>query len=437
MAALLEGKAPTASYIYDTTYVNIMRSQGQEALLHEAVSTRRRRLQASPASCLLEDLSDEVITGYMGAYGITSCASVAAAGQCGTTNGLAMCPVSCGVCDGTADLSGFCDCFTTAWSMASMTPQHCWAAASTLLPIAKDSCGAGWYFDVMSLPGNVVEWEAGGVLSWALMGGNALGVDGTKFFLNFLNNQPITGSHFAQLSRPEMQAMGFNVGEADLVHSQVNNYFFGQYISPPLDTYATWEPPEPPWETNMYGDMQRTLVRQNPIEIGTTVVLEALIGIDEVNFCFEVQFLLVLAWQDERVNTKCTGAGRNGQPIPSSDRCAHYWQPDMPPVFANQVSIDGNPPVEILEDLGLFTFPGKHRPDCMGINVLPEELEEGARCGSPISTSMAYRMMRLRGSFGASMEFRRSAGLNGLYLWHHRPVCPPGASKSSGRSYAA
>lgn len=86
-------------------------------------------------------------------------------------------------------------------------------------------------------------------------------------------------------------------------------------------------------------------------------MLEALIGIDEVNFCFEIQFLLVVAWKDERINTKCTGAGSYGQVTASSDRCAHYWRPALPPVFANQVSIDGNAPIEVIEDLGCLPFP--------------------------------------------------------------------------------
>ena len=133
-------------------------------------------------------------------------------------------------------------------------------------------------------------------------------------------------------------------------------------------------------------------------QVATTVVLEALIGIDEVNFCFEIQFLLVVAWIDERINTKCTGAGSNGQAIPSSDRCAHYWRPTMPPVFANQVSIDGNAPIEVIEDLGFFTIPGRFIPGF----CTPEQ-----PCESPVNTSTAYHMMRVKGSFGAAMEFRR------------------------------
>jgi len=56
----------------------------------------------------------------------------------------------------------------------------------------------------------------------------------------------------------------------------------------------------------------------------------------------------------------------------------------------------------VLEDLGLFTFPGRCRPDCD-----TDERGPGGRCSSPINVSTAYRMMRIRGSFGASMEFRR------------------------------
>ena len=126
-------------------------------------------------------------------------------------------------------------------------------------------------------------------------------------------------------------------------------------------------------------------------------MLEALIGIDEVNFCFEIQFLLVVAWKDVRINTKCTGAGSYGQVTPSSDRCAHYWRPALPPVFTNQVSIDGNAPIEVIEDLGLFTIPGRFRPDCT-----PDQ-----PCESSVNTSTAFHMMRLKGSFGAAMEFRR------------------------------
>lgn len=186
------------------------------------------------------------------------------------------------------------------------------------------------------------------------------------------------------------------------VSKQLFDYFFASYRSPPYDTYATWEPPTfDEWNLTVAGGaFNREKVSQQTIEISTSIVLEALIGIDEVNFLFEVQFLLVLSWKDERINTKCTGAGRNGKVIRSDDRCAYYWQPQMPPIFPNQVSVSGNAPVEVLEDLGLFTFPGAHRLDC--VSASPP-----SNCQSVVNTSVAYRMMRLRGSFGAAMEFRR------------------------------
>lgn len=67
------------------------------------------------------------------------------------------------------------------------------------------------------------------------------------------------------------------------------------------------------------------------------------------------------------------------------------------------MSIDGNPPIEVLEDLGLFTQPGKHRIDCKAVGAAPV----GEFCDSVVNTSVAYRMMRLRGSFGAAFAFQR------------------------------
>ena len=67
------------------------------------------------------------------------------------------------------------------------------------------------------------------------------------------------------------------------------------------------------------------------------------------------------------------------------------------------MSIDGNPPIEVLEDLGLFTQPGKHRIDCKAVGAAPV----GEFCDSVVNTSVAYRMMRLRGSFGAAVAFQR------------------------------
>ena len=137
----------------------------------------------------------------------------------------------------------------------------------------------------------------------------------------------------------------------------------------------------------------RQKLEQHPIEMSVSIVLEALNNLDEVNFAFEVQFLLVASWKDERINTVCNGAGAFGRAIPPTDRCAHYWTPELPPTFPNQVSMDGNMAIEVLEDLGLFTVPGRYRIECNSPEV---------DCTSPINTSMAYRMMRLRGSFGVT-----------------------------------
>ena len=218
-----------------------------------------------------------------------------------------------------------------------------------------------------------------------------------KFFAAFEGHYPITGQQLITLSQADGVAMGLNIGEAFYLAQQLFLFFFQDYHSPPFDTYATWSPAGPDWAIDSFNLVfLRSKVMNNPIDISTTVVLEALIGIDEVNFFFEIQFLLVMSWKDERINTRCVGAGANGARIQTDDRCGQYWQPTMPPIFPNVVSIDGNPSIEVLEDLGLFTVPGRYRTDC---TLAP--------CPSIVNTSVGYRMMRLRGTFGAAMEFRR------------------------------
>ena len=225
---------------YDPTYANVMRRHGHEALLRDLVCTMSRRRRLSPSTCSVSDMSPEVVTGFLGQYfggANVSCTLVAAASMC-TRDTLPLCPVSCGACPSytfteagvvaltgfqlagagaplgaiaagedvtdahqatilqyakqsieqsvalgwavgaiTADLSGFCDCFTQGWSQSGFTPLHCWQTAGTLLPIAGASCGAPWYRDMSALPNNVADWSAEVVLSWTLMGGSALGLD--------------------------------------------------------------------------------------------------------------------------------------------------------------------------------------------------------------------------------------------------------------------
>ena len=224
---------------YDPTYANVMRRHGHEALLGDLVTMSRRR-RLSTSTCSVSDMSPEVVTGFLGqSFGgaNVSCTLVAAASMC-TRDTLPLCPVSCGACPSytftetgvvaltgyqlagagaplgaiaagedvtdahqatilqyakqsteqsvalgwavgaiTADLSGFCDCFTQGWSQSGFTPLHCWQTAGTLLPIAGASCGAPWYRDMSALPNNVADWSAEVVLSWTLMGGSALGLD--------------------------------------------------------------------------------------------------------------------------------------------------------------------------------------------------------------------------------------------------------------------
>ena len=130
----------------------------------------------------------------------------------------------------------------------------------------------------------------------------------SKCFSSFKANFPIDGKVFSSIEYHELREMGFNVGESKQVAAVISDYFFGSYQSPPYETYHLYSPPGPDWPQmqSATGNMefQRTLVEERPIEVATTAVLEALIGIDQVNFYFEAQFLLVMSWRDARINTK-------------------------------------------------------------------------------------------------------------------------------------
>ena len=215
---------PRSHSVYDPTYANVMRRHGHGALIDNLATMRHRRLSSS--ACSLSD--DDAMAGQ---YLSMSCANVSASGMC-TRDTLHICPVWCGACPSytytnvgvtqlqylqlagagmplgaisagdevtdahqallpksieecvalgyaveaiTADLSGFCDCFTQGWSQNAFTPSHCWMAAATLLPIAGPLCGAPWYRDIFVLPNNVDEWPPEGTLSFALMGGEMMG----------------------------------------------------------------------------------------------------------------------------------------------------------------------------------------------------------------------------------------------------------------------
>ena len=278
---------------------------------------------------------------YGSTWGLTSCADIVATDQCGSVDWLPICPVACGLCeaDGSAQLSSFCACFEQGWSFKNFEPPHCFTQANAFLPLVGPLCGAPWYRALGNIPENVDKWTAEDVLSWSLMTGDFLGVSPAKSFQAFLTNRPITGVQFALLTESDLRVMGFTVGESFKVYTVLASHFFAGYTTPPAATYAIphiGEDGQP-----IVDEKGAPEVTKNPVEVGVTFALEALIGIDEVNFFFEVQFLLVLSWQDERINTKCVGFGRTGSASSGSDRCGYYWQPEVTEAnFPSQVLIN-------------------------------------------------------------------------------------------------
>ena len=209
---------PRSHSHFDPTYANVMRRHGHEALLGDLVTMSHRR-RLSTSTCSLSDMSPEEVTGFLGQYfggSKVSCANVSAASMC-TRDTLHMCPVSCGACPsytfteaGVVALTSFQlagagaplgaiaagEDVTDAQQATILqyaqtstgTPLHCWTTAATLLPIAGGSCGAPWYRDVNALPNNVADWSAEVSLSFALIGGEMLGLDKDKVSPNY--NQP-------------------------------------------------------------------------------------------------------------------------------------------------------------------------------------------------------------------------------------------------------
>lgn len=209
---------------FDGLYRRVMLEHGVWSPPHPDI-VHRRSLAAAAYPCstpgLLAD-NDVNVAKYGSAWGLNSCADIVTAQQCASATWLPLCPVSCGVCSAPANFSStFCHCFQSGWSSKTFTPSECWMSSSNLLPLFKDLCSAPWYTDFNLLPGNVAAWNAQHVLTWALIGGDDLGLPPATVFSKFLANYPIDGQHFTQIDQNEGIAMGFNVGEAFQVRHAV------------------------------------------------------------------------------------------------------------------------------------------------------------------------------------------------------------------------
>ena len=173
-----------------------------------------------------------------GSFELNTCGDVVAGGQCSSF--LQQCPHSCGVCDGTADLTQFCHCFEVGWTFDS----ECRGYAATILPAAKRQCGAEWYdsraTDMETINSVMATWDGSYTLSYAVSMGAFFIGDGPKFFSVFRAQHPMTGLLVMSLKAEDFHNMGFSVREANDIFKGLDDFNFKQYRGAPFDTYATY-----------------------------------------------------------------------------------------------------------------------------------------------------------------------------------------------------
>ena len=202
-----------------------------------------RRLQQPDAAvpdsdlCPLQD-DDDAVKLYGASFGLNTCGDVVDGGQCSSY--MRQCPLSCGVCDGTAKLTTLCHCFEVGWSMAS----ECRWDALTLLPYAKLQCGADWYnssaTDLAAINPVMAVWDKDYTLSYALSMGAFFTGDGAKFFRIFQEQYPMTGLQLINFSAEDFRNMGFNVREAVHLYNGFDDFLYKSYRGAPVDSYATY-----------------------------------------------------------------------------------------------------------------------------------------------------------------------------------------------------
>ena len=211
-----------------------------QVLVDRAAGLRRLQQPDSPVQdptpCPLQD-NDTKVALYGGSYGLNTCGDVVAGGQCSSF--LQQCPHSCGVCDGTANLTQFCHCFEVGWTFES----ECRGYAATILPAAKRQCGAEWYdsraTDMETINSVMATWDGSYTLSYAVSMGAFFIGDGPKFFSVFRAQHPMTGLLVMSLKAEDFHNMGFSVREANDIFKGLDDFNFKQYRGAPFDTYAT------------------------------------------------------------------------------------------------------------------------------------------------------------------------------------------------------
>jgi len=114
-----------------------------------------------------------------------------------------------------------------------------------------------------------------------------------------------------------------------------------------------------------------------------------------VNFEFEVEMMLIISWEDNKIFARCDGAGVGG--FSATDPCGLFWQPSL--LWPN-VKLDPHPAATlspaIIEDGGLTTVIGQVGAVEAGTTATPSKIA---------NNSIGMRHYRVRGTFMGSFQF--------------------------------
>jgi len=217
-------------------------------------------------------------------------------------------------------------------------------------------------------------WTVEQVGVWAYLASPQLELPSTTMYTFTANH--INGVVLRSIEEAEMRAMGFTVGEARSFVETRDNYFVKAALLAPSQVMSTTS-------------MEVELGPSGPTPVSITFNLLKLNDIDQSSFAFEVEFDLMVSWEDDTIDSKCDGAGADGGSILQSDVCSSFWKPSF--LWTNAIG-----EVNYIQDGGLTTLPGA------------QSTAESSEVTPGVNHSIGFTNHRVVGKFqGLSLSYQR------------------------------
>ena len=225
-----------------------------------------------------------------------------------------------------------------------------------------------------SPPRSLQRWTVEQVGVWAYLAHAQVSLPITTMYTFTANH--ISGVGLRSIDAVEMRAMGFTVGEArSFVEARDNYFVLAALLAPSQEMGST--------------SMDVELRPSGPTPVSVTFNLLKLNDIDQSSFAFDVEFDIMVSWEDKTIDSKCDGAGADGESILVSDVCSSFWKPSF--MWANAIG-----EVRHTQDGGLTTLPGALS------TAEPEDVAPG------VNHSIGVTSYRVVGKFqGLSLSYQR------------------------------